>query len=87
MENVKNLVKKLQNTPQDKETLDQRIELAFEALTLYCNLKNKSLVDTTECCRASVILSGFIKKGLGVRVKKFLDEKSENLPTRAVQVL
>lgn len=87
MANIKKLMKKLKDTPQEKETLDERIELAFEIITLYSNIQKKTKSDTKECCRAAVILSGYIKNGLGVRTKKFLDEKDGKLPDRAVQVL
>jgi hypothetical protein len=75
------IVKKMKELNQrNRERLfdDRTINLAFDVIKEHPN--------PTEQCRAAVILSGIVKKGLGRRTKKFLDDNHQ-LPARAAQIL
>lgn len=57
---------------------DEIIELCFDIV--------ENHPSDIEKCRAVVVLSGIIKKGLGKRTKEFLD-KHPDLPERAHELL
>lgn len=57
---------------------DTTVDLAFEII--------KDHPDDKEKCRAAVILSGIVERGLGARTKKFLED-NRSLPDRVQQLL
>ncbi|MBU0572803.1 hypothetical protein KKH23_02285 [Patescibacteria group bacterium] len=60
------------------DEVDKVIELCFRAM--------EELENPLDQCRAAVILSGIVQKGLGSRTKEFLDEHAE-LPERVHEIL
>ena len=79
----------LRGISDDKQ--DEKIELCFEIMELFCNIQEKArtIGDLKICCRAAVVLSGIVKKGLGGRTQVFLQqhEKEKPLPDRAEEIL
>lgn len=72
------------------ENAQERKDLSFEILNLYCTVPEKERrtnQNIKAVSGAAIALSGIIEKGLSKRVMEFLNTHQYELPDRAVHVL
>jgi len=65
---------------------DEDHELSQDEIVELCFAVVEQHPDAMEQCRAAVILSGIVKKGLGKRTQQFLKDNPE-LPDRVHEIL